>query len=179
LPNWPADLEACQRVHGMSGIRLHPSYHGYSLDLPQLAKLLQDAADRNLLVQLAAALEDERNQPVLGRVPPLAWEPLFELVRQIAGLRLVLLNCFRTLSLEQAERLAALGQVYFEISTLEGVGRVAELVERVGQDRVLFGSFFPMFYWEAARLKLAEASLPGLLQDAIQRQNAGLLCPSP
>jgi uncharacterized protein len=178
LPDWLHDLDRCHRQHQMPGIRLHPAYHQYSLDAPPLAEVLAQATQRQMLVQLVAALEDERSQLPLARVAKLDWAPLEDLVNDIPGLRLILLNPFRTLSLDQAERLAAAGEVYFDIATLEGVGRVAELIQRVGVERVLFGSYFPMFYWDASRLKLVESGLPGGLLKAITHENAARLCPT-
>ena len=42
------------------GIRVHPTYHGYSLDDSRFAKLLKLAASANLFVQLVAELEELR-----------------------------------------------------------------------------------------------------------------------
>ncbi|MCE5308157.1 MAG: amidohydrolase family protein, partial [Acidobacteriales bacterium] len=62
LPDWKEDLRRCHERHHMSGIRLHPNYHGYGLDSPLLAGLLEDAAARGMLVQIAACMEDVRTQ---------------------------------------------------------------------------------------------------------------------
>jgi predicted TIM-barrel fold metal-dependent hydrolase len=52
------------------------------------------------------------------------------------------------------------GAIYFEISTVEGIQGIARLVEALPTERVLFGSNFPLFYLEAALLKLQESGLP-------------------
>jgi len=172
LPDWEEDLRRCHEEYRFAGIRLHPGFHGYRLDDAEFATLLAQAADRRLVVQLVVTMEDERTQHPVFRVPAVELGPLAELVRQLPALRLVLLNAFRNLSLDDASRLAAAGAVYFDIAMLEGVDRIAALVQQVGHDRVLFGSHFPLFYLESAQLKLRETTLPSDVLRAIRHENA-------
>ena len=103
LPDWEEDLRRCQETHRFRGIRLCPSFHGYPLTDPSFERLLTLAARRGLVVQIVVTMEDERTQHPVLRVPavdlkpsrggpPIRW----------ADLRLVILNAFRTLSVDQA-----------------------------------------------------------------------------
>ena len=49
--------------------------------------------------------------------------------------------------------------MYFDLAMLEGIEGVARLVEQLPPERVLFGSNFPLFYFEAALLKVQESGL--------------------
>ena len=49
LPDWEEDMRLCQEKHRMPGIRLYPSYHNYTLQKPEVARLLQ-LADRKSVV---------------------------------------------------------------------------------------------------------------------------------
>jgi predicted TIM-barrel fold metal-dependent hydrolase len=172
LPDWEEDLRRCHEIHRFRGIRLHPAYHGYTLADPPFARLLSLAAARGLVVELVVTMEDIRTQHPVFRVPPVDVRPLESLVRSIPGLRLVILNAFQTISLDNAHRLAGAGEVSFEIATLEGVDRIAKLVDRVGPNRCLFGSHFPLFYLESAALKLRETKIAREVIAQIVRTNA-------
>ena len=172
LPDWEEDLRRCQEEHMMPGIRLHPDYHGYNLGDPVFAKLLDLARERGLIVQLVVTMEDERTQHPLMRAPHVDAAPLLALLASRPNLRLVLLNWSHGVSGALLPKLAAVGQVYFDIATLEGVGGVANLLKQVSADRVVFGSHAPFFYLESAVLKLKESALSESLATAIQTENA-------
>ncbi len=172
LPDWEEDLRRCAEEHRMPGIRLHPGYHGYKLDDPVFARLLELAAARRLVIEMALVMEDERMMHPLMKVPPVDAAPLAERVKKTPGLRLVLLNALRTLDREAAARLAEAGEVCFEISMLEGAGGLGRLLERVPASRVLFGSHAPLFYFDSALLKLRESPLTHEQLGAIRAGNA-------
>lgn len=158
-PGWEADLRRCTEEHHMPGIRLHPNYHGYKLDEPDCARLLKLAAERGLVVQLVLLMEDERMMHPLLRTEPVDTAPLADLVKRTPGLRLVLLNALGKLHGQALTDVVVAGAVYVEISMLEGVGGLANLLAQVPPERVLFGSYTPLFYFESALLKLKESPL--------------------
>lgn len=172
LPDWEEDLRRCHEVHKMPGLRLHPNYHGYKLDDPVVPRLLDLAAARNLVVQVALSMEDERTQHPLMQVPHVDAAPLIDQVKRLPKLRLTLINVFRAMRVEQLDKFVAAGNVWFDIAMLEGVGGVAKLAQQVTADRVLFGSYTPFFYFESALLKLKESALGGVAERAIRGENA-------
>jgi len=172
LPAWEEDLRRCHEEHQMPGIRLHPNYHGYKLDDPAFARLLDLAGGCGLIVHLAVTLEDERTQPPLLRVPHVDVAPLLTLLASRPNLRVVLLNWFRGVKSDLLPRLAGAGQVYFDIATLEGVGGVPNLLKQVPADRVVFGSHAPFFYFESALLKLKESALSEPQATGVRSGNA-------
>ncbi len=172
LPDWEEDLRRCHEQHEMPGIRLHPNYHGYRLDDARFAKLLELASARNLLVQLAVLMEDERTQPPLMRVPHVDVTPLVSLLKELPKARIMLLNWSRGVKADLLPKLASAGQVSFEIASIEGVGGVAHLLKQVPRERVLFGSDAPFFYFESALLKLKESELTKRELVAIRSANA-------
>lgn len=171
-PDWREELRRCAEVHRMRGIRLHPNYHGYTLDDPRFAELLSDAANRRLIVQLALIMEDERMMHPLARVAPVDTTPLAALGKTLPSLRLVLLNSLRTLRARPLLELIATDQVFVEIATLEGVGGLETLLGQVPSARVLFGSHTPYYYFESSLFKLSESELKSSQVQSICAGNA-------
>ncbi len=173
LPNWQDDVRRCRVEHKMPGIRLHPNYHGYKLSDPVFAELLHLATAQGLIVQLAVSMEDVRTQSPLMRVPPVDLSALPGALKQEPAARLVLLNWKPGIEEpEQVQPLASAGAVYFDISMVEGIEGVARLVERVRPDRILFGSNYPLFYFESAVLKMQESGLSESQEQALFEGNA-------
>jgi predicted TIM-barrel fold metal-dependent hydrolase len=149
------------------------------MDHPAFAALLQAAATRGLIVQLALRLEDERTLHPLLRLHAIDLTPLVELAASLPRLRLVLLDHGGLANPVLLRKLTGAGQVFVDIATVEGIGGVAELLQSVPADRVLFGSHYPFFYYEAALLKLRESKLEPAQERAIRRDNARRLLAPP
>jgi predicted TIM-barrel fold metal-dependent hydrolase len=172
LPDWQEELRRCHEGYKMPGIRLHPNYHGYTLEDPLFAEVLRMATARGLIVQLVVQMEDDRVQHPLMRVPPVQLAPLPKLAEANPKLRLELLNALRSVNRQALQPLARVPGVRFEFAMLEGVGGVARLVDEVSAGRVLFGSHAPFYYFESALLKMKEAGLQADVADRITEANA-------
>jgi len=94
------------------------------------------------------------------------------LIEREPAVRLMLLNWGMALRGQPLKPLLDHGMVCFDISMVEGVEGIARLVERVSPERVLFGSHFPFFVFEAAVLKMKESGLPEEQQKAVFEGNA-------
>ena len=156
----------------MPGIRLHPNYHGYKLDDPAFRELLNLAAARKLVVQLALCMEDERTQHPLMRVPPVDLDPLAEAIQGEPQPLLVLLNCYPTFRLETLRKLRSAREICFDFAMVERIGAVNRLAAEVSFPRVLFGSNYPLYYFESALLKVRESGLTEAQAKMVYRENA-------
>jgi predicted TIM-barrel fold metal-dependent hydrolase len=173
LPNWQEDVRRCREDHKMPGIRLHPNYHGYNLADPLFAELLHLAAAQRLIVQLVVSMEDVRTQHPLMRVAPVDLSALPEVIKREPAARLVLLNWPPGVGEEQPlQSLSSAGAVYFDISMVEGIEGIARLVEQLPPERILFGSNYPLFYFESAVLKMQESGLSESAKQALFEGNA-------
>ncbi len=157
LPDWEDDVRRCHEVHRMPGIRLHPNYHGYTLDEPRFAKLLSIASERGLLVQLAVTMEDTRTQHVQMLVPDVDLSPLPDLTAKFPAARVMLLNAKPRPAVVQ--RLALSPNITFDIARVEATDGIARLIDAVTPERVMFGTHAPFLIYEAALIKLYESQL--------------------
>lgn len=172
LPAWQDDVRRCVEEHGMRVVRLHPNYHGYALDAPAFRELLELAAKHRLLVQLVAQLEDERTQNPAVRVAPVNLKPLPVLMQEMKETRVMLLNANAAMVLRHLQECP---NVWLDFAMIEGVGGVETLLKTWPQERLVFGSFAPVFYWEAAELKMQESALSEAQMKAVAWANAAAL----
>lgn len=172
LPDWQDDLRRCAEQHGMRVIRLHPNYHGYDLQAPAFRELLTLAAKHRMLVQLVVQMEDGRTQNPRVQVEPVDLKPLAGLLQALPEARIMLLNANAAMLLRH---LQACPNVWLDFAMIEGVGGVENLLKTWPLERLVFGSFAPVFYWESARLKMQESALNAAQAAAVQWQSASAL----
>lgn len=172
VPDWRDDVKRCAEDHGMRVIRLHPNYHGYDLKTPAFPELLALAARHQMIVQLVTQMEDERTQHPQVRVEPVDLAPLSKIMHEVPEARVMLLNANAAMVLRHLQNCP---NTWLDFAMIEGVGGVGNLLKSWQTDRLVFGSFAPVFYWESAQLKMQESGLDvGQMQD-IQWQNASAL----
>jgi predicted TIM-barrel fold metal-dependent hydrolase len=155
LPGWERDLEQCVGEHAMRGVRVHPNYHGYSLDHPRFARLIELATRAGRFVQVAAAMEDARTQHSLLQVGDVDLAPLADVVRRFPAARVQILNARPRGAL--LERLAGTPGVWFDTARVEGTSGVPQLVAQVGPHRVMLGSHAPFLIPQAALIRVHES----------------------
>lgn len=181
FPGWEDDLQEAMDKN-MQGVRLYPNYHGYGLGEACVRELLsalgkRDACPtRRLPVAIYHKFVDERLHHWTCLVPPVEMD-LAPLVRDFPQVRLLLCGC----GIPHAQALAEVirqGQVYMEISRLEGIEGVRWLADTIGVERIVLGSHAPYFYMAAAHLKVVEAGLTDEEQEAVLHGNAGRLLSS-
>jgi len=168
LPDWEGDLRRCFGEHQMPGIRLHPNYHGYTLDDPRFARLITLATEVGRFVQIATTMEDPRTQHRLVRVADVNLSPLPRVISQVPEARIELLN-YRP-SAASLKTLANLPGLYFDTSRIEATDGVPQWMGQLPEGRALFGTHAPLLIPEAALIRVNEA---GMLDDAALRSLLG------
>jgi hypothetical protein len=186
LSDWEEDLRRCHEKYKMPGIRLYPSYHNYTLEKPEVAKLLELARQRGLIVQLAVRMEDPRVHLPVTLTPAVDVSPLPKLLAAQAGVKLQLLNAFNgtdPLRGAAGKQLIEETKLTFDFSHVEGQGGVGKLIagDRAANrpplpvDRLFFGSHAPYFPCESSVFKLFESSLDRPELEKLMHRNAETL----
>ena len=171
LPGWEDDLRRGIDDHKMPGIRLHPNYHGYTLDDPRFRRLLKLATSARRFIQIAAAMEDSRTQSTLVQVADVNFIPLIGLMRNISGARVQILN--QNLRPPLLQQLGESPGVFFDTARVDGTDGVPKLVQSVPAGRVLYGSHAPFLIPEAALIRVHESEvLDAASLQAVYSRNA-------
>jgi len=155
LSGWELDAEYCWKS-GMHGVRIYPGYHLSDLDDGRFSALCEFCQEKNLILQIVAGLEDSRTEHPQFASRLMELKPALELIPKYPRLRILFSNPGREISQGVAARLSKAGHVYFDLGMIEQTGGVAAYAHAVSQERLVFGSHFPFFYFEASLLKLRE-----------------------
>lgn len=156
LPDWEEDLRRCREEHHMPGVRVHPNYHGYSLDDERFVRALRLATSAELFVQIAVAMEDVRTQHPLVQVADVDLAPLSDAMSQVPDCRVQLLNYRPPTAM--VRRLVEIPGLYLDIARVDGTQGISNLMQSA-PDRVMLGSHAPFLIPEAAWIRVDESVL--------------------
>jgi len=154
---WQDDLKTCHEQFGMKGLRLYPKWHNYALSDRSCLDLIHEATERGMVVSIPIRVEDFRQRSWLVDVPDVPLGEIVVLVKACPKARFVLLNGAGYTGSPLGQKDNGLPANYFiEISRLSALlaNEVAQLVSRLGPERVVFGSGMPFKYPDPALLKL-------------------------
>ncbi len=170
LPGWQTDLARCREDHDMHAIRLHPNYHGYTLEDPRFLQLLEQTSAAGMLVQIAVCMEDPRTQHSRLQVADVDWDPLPPLLHRFPQARVQLLNA--RLRNHQLAKLAQAPRLFSDTARSEGIDGVASLLHGLPAGRVMFGSHSPFLILESALIRVGEAELTESEIEQVMASNA-------
>lgn len=153
---WMEDLDTCTGELGMTGVKLYPGYHHYSLDEQCVTDLCDYAGESGFPVFISMMAEEDRfaHPAVKSAIP--ATDALFALLAKASNTTFVVNmlgagGLSRRLSdLEDGER-----RIFFDTTRMDkDTLSLDELVAESGSEWFVVGSHAPFFYPEGAIFNL-------------------------
>lgn len=186
FPSWPEQLDRCVEAYGLAAgtgsIRLLPAYHGYGIgqmiatgsgELANFDTCLDRLEGLGLPVVVTLQLDDTRMQHPVMRAPDLAAADVVAVVARRPTLRWVISGALQTQMLAISRQLPPTARAWFELSRVQGpIDGIRMLRDRVGLDRLLFGTNLPLHVAESPIMELADARLSPDEDAAIRYGNA-------
>jgi predicted TIM-barrel fold metal-dependent hydrolase len=173
--DWKHDWQVCQEEFGMRGLRLYPHWHSYNVNDDRFLELVRLAAARKMPVSIPFRVEDRRQQSWLVDIPDITHMEAVGLVKAVPEARFIFGNGTGFAGSPLGRKDSGLPDNYFiEISLLTALvaNEIGQLIQNLGDDRVLFGSGMPFHYPDGALLKLEVLNANPATKEKIARGNA-------
>lgn len=173
-PEYPGALEDLRRCAdlGCRALKLYPTYHAFAVTSYETVRLMEEAGERGWPVLLNVRVEDERHHHPLLKVAPLDLAAAITAARNVPAVTVILCSA------NNAEIVRFLGEVQrpqacAEVSWVKSpLNAIEDLVERVGSERLLFGSHLPFSMAQTALAKVREAVMAEAHKQALLYGNA-------
>jgi len=173
--DWQQDLRVCREQFGMRGLRLYPHWHAYKVDDSACLELVKMAAANKMPVSVPFRVEDRRQQSWLVDIPDITQQEAITLVRSTPEAHFILGNGSGFTSSLLGKKDNGLRSNYsIEISLLSALvgNEIGQLIQNLGDDRVLFGSGMPFHYPDGALLNIEVLDAPAATKAKIADGNA-------
>jgi uncharacterized protein len=172
---WRDDLKSCHEELGMSGLRLYPKWHNYSLSAKPCLDLINDATERGMMISIPIRVEDQRQRSWLVDVPDVPLVEIATLVSACQGARFILLNGLQFVKSPLGTKNSGLPANYaIEVSRLDPflANEFGQLIEDLGPERLMFGTGMPFSEPDPALLKMEVLRASKDAREKILGQNA-------
>ncbi len=154
------EVERCVRELGLRGVKLHPRSQSFYPDDPEAVRVVEKAADLSVPVIVHTARGEPFSDPVrVGR-----------LAEEVPDTPIIMAHMGKEQGYDAAIRVAEEHEnAYLEVSLVKDPAVIERAAERVGEERILFGSDSP-YGSPAAQLEVVRAA--DVDQDLILEENA-------
>jgi len=172
---WQDDLKICREEFGMTGLRLYPNWHNYTLSSPCCRELVTAATEREMIVSIPIRVEDNRQRSWLLNVPDIPLAEIVDLVKAHPKSRFILLNGIGYTASPLGRKDNGLPSNYaIELSRLSAVlaNEIGQLIVNLGAERIMFGTGMPFNYPDPALVKLEVLDATGPDKEKIRSRNA-------
>ncbi len=172
---WQDDLKICHEEFGMTGLRLYPKWHNYSLSSPSCRELTAAATERGMVISIPIRVEDNRERSWLLNIPDIPLDEIVEMVKAHPKSRFLLLNGQGYTGSPLGKKNNGLPANYaIELSRLSAVlaNEIGQLIANLGADRLMFGTGMPFNYPDPALVKLEVLDATEPDKEKIRSQNA-------
>jgi len=179
---WQDDLRICHEGFGMSGLRLYPRWHNYTLADRCCLDLVHAATERGMAVSIPIRAEDSRQRHWLVDVPDVALDEIAALVKACPQARFILVNGIGFARSPLGQQDNGLPANYaVGISRLSALlaNEIGQLIASLGAQRLLFGTGMPFKYPGPALVKLEVLDASEHEKEQIRWQNAARLLREP
>ncbi len=146
---------------GFVGLKLHPTAHEYSLTSPAAEAVLDFAEEADMPVLSHSSEDDARCGPAAIRA----------VAERHPGLALIVGHACLFSSREVVEVAEEHPNVYLELSVNYEAGKLEDTIDRLGCDRLLFGSDVPLHNPSVMLQRIRVVGLPKPDEDKILYQN--------
>ena len=175
LPAFENDIAKGLKNFKISGVRVYPGYHNYSLDCPEMKALCSVLRKLGLPLFLTLRAEDERlNYLITPR--PVNIPEIQAFIEDHPDLTVLLLNIRFHEIIAIKDAILHSGHAFVDTSGLKDqLFNIEKLTASIGDSRIIYGSLHPLYCLESTLLQVAMANIGQKAKDRILFENSKFL----
>lgn len=172
LPAFEDDIARGLEKFQISGVRVYPGYHNYSLDCREMKTLCSVLRRLGLPLFLTLRAEDERlNYLITPRAVSIPEIQTF--IEDQPDLTILLLNIRFHEIIAIKDAILHSGRVFVDTSGLKDqLFNIEKLTEIIGDERILYGSLHPLYCMESTLLQVTMANAKQKTKNKILFENS-------